>query len=99
MQSMPMAVMMSTGQMLAMLLSVLAGLAGIVGFIVWGARHAYLERRRIRCPLGGRMARVLFQLGPDGARKDVVRCSLGPGDASLGCGKTCLAPPTIIGAR
>ena len=99
MQSMPMPVMMSTGQMLAMLVSVLAGLAGIVGFVVWGARHAYLERRRVRCPLGGRMARVLFQLGPDGARKDAVRCSLGAGDAMLGCGKACLAPPTIIGAR
>lgn len=99
MNAMPMPVMMSTGQMLAMLASVLFGIACIVGFIVWGARHAYLQRGRVRCPLGGRMARVLFHLGPNGARNDVLRCSLRPGEASIGCGKACLAPPAIIGGR
>jgi hypothetical protein len=94
-----MPVMISTGQMLAMLASVIFAITCIVGFIVWGARHAYLERGRVRCPLGGRIARVLFHLGPNGARRDVLRCSLRPGEASIGCCKACLAPPAIIGGR
>jgi hypothetical protein len=90
MDPMPMPVAMAQGQLLVMLASVIGGILVIVGFILWAARHAYEERRRVRCPVRHRMARILFRLAPDGVRTDVIRCSLlGEAPAST-CGGRCL---------
>jgi hypothetical protein len=66
------------------------------GLLVWVAllwilaRLAYRGHERVRCPLTGRMARVTFVRGPDGAREDIVRCSLQPG--TIACDRSCRAP-------
>jgi hypothetical protein len=62
-----------------------------MGFVLWAAKHAYEERRRLRCPASLRMATVLFRIAPDATRTDVLRCSLVKnGIPPGGCAKACL---------
>ncbi len=67
----------------------------VVGFVVWvallwvAARFMLRAHERVRCPVRGRMGQVTFVRAPDGAREDVVRCSLLAG-RELDCGKRCL---------
>jgi hypothetical protein len=82
--------MLTHAQLLVMLLTVLMGIVSIIGFVLWAAKHAYEERRRLRCPLQRTMATVLFELAPDGRRTDVLRCSLVGNTSLTRCGKPCL---------
>lgn len=81
---------LSPAQLLLMLLSVVMGIVAMIGFVLWAAKHAFEERRRVRCPIRHRMARVLFQLTPSAKRTDVLRCSLLEPGSPIGCGKPCL---------
>jgi hypothetical protein len=83
--------MFSSAQLFLMLLSVVTAILTMIGFVLWGARHAYQERERLRCPVQLRMATVLFALPPEGRHTDVLRCSLFRGCPPIGCGKACLA--------
>ena len=87
-QQMP--TMLSQNQLMLMLLTVIMGMLAMIGFILWAAKHAYEERRRLRCPVRPRMASVLFHLAPDARRTDVLRCSLFKNGRPIGCGKVCL---------
>ncbi len=79
-------------QLLVMLLSVVTGMIAMMGFVLWAAKHAYEERRRLRCPASRRMATVRFRIAPDGTRTDVLRCSLLKNETPrAGCRKACLA--------
>jgi hypothetical protein len=87
-QQMP--TMLSQSQLVAMLLTVVMGVLTMIGFVFWAAKHAYEERRRLRCPVRATMATVLFELAPNARRTDVLRCSLFRNGLPLGCGKVCL---------
>jgi hypothetical protein len=90
MDPMQMPTTISQTQLFVMLFSVVVGILAMIGFVLWGAKHAYEERRRVRCPTRLRMARVLFKLAPDAKPTDVLRCSLLEDGAPIGCGKWCL---------
>jgi hypothetical protein len=82
--------MISSTQLLVMLFSVVVGIVTMIGFVLWAAKHAYEERRRLRCPVQRRMVKVLFGLAPNGTRTDVLRCAVFKGGAPFDCGKACL---------
>ena len=51
----------------------------VLGWIalLWiGSRLLLRGHDRLHCPRSGRMARVQFVRAPDGARAEIVRCSL-----------------------
>jgi hypothetical protein len=93
MHPMPMPAILSEAQLLVMMLTVMAGVLILIGFVLWAARHAYQERERLRCPVRLRMTTVLFGLTPDGHRTDVLRCTLFRKQPTVTCGKACLYVP------
>jgi hypothetical protein len=72
-----------------LLLLTVATLAVIFAWMLWSVWRSYRERARLRCPVRLRPVRVLFDLGPDGRRTDVLRCSVF-GRRPITCGKACL---------
>ena len=68
---------------------VIAVLLVIAGMAVRDIGRAYFRRERFVCPVRLRRVRVLFRLWPDGAREDVIRCSVF-GRRPVTCGKVCL---------
>jgi hypothetical protein len=52
-----------------------------------------VRRRRLRCPLDGREARLLIaeHLGHDPAPNDIIRCSLLERDLARSCDRQCAA--------
>jgi hypothetical protein len=68
---------------------VIAALLVISGMAVRDIGRAYFRRERLVCPVRLRRVRVLFRLWPDGAREDVIRCSVF-GRSPVTCGKACL---------
>ena len=80
----------SHAELLLMLLTVVAAILTMAGFVLWAAKHAYRERRRLRCPVQHRMTSVLFELAPDARRTDVIRCALLKDVSPISCGKPCL---------
>ncbi|HJQ84163.1 MAG TPA: hypothetical protein VKA21_08810 [Candidatus Binatia bacterium] len=62
-----------------------------VGVLWLVSRLLFRSHARVRCPLGRRMARVVFVRGPDGAREDVERCTLLESGKVTHCEKQCLA--------
>jgi hypothetical protein len=71
------------------LVLVIGALLVISGMAVRDIGRAYFRRERLVCPVRLRRVRVLFRLRPDGAREDVIRCSVF-GRRPLTCGKVCL---------
>jgi hypothetical protein len=71
-----------------------AALAIMFGVILWNVRDLTRERKWIFCPVWLRPVRVLFRLAPDGARSDVLRCSVF-GRRPITCGKVCLHHATL----
>jgi hypothetical protein len=68
---------------------VIAVLLVISGMSVRDIGRVYFRRERVVCPVRLRRVRVLFRLWPDGAREDVIRCSVF-GRGPVTCGKACL---------
>ena len=75
---------------LIMLLAVVA-LFVTYGALFWAFFRRTRLRKRLHCPVRLRAADVLFRLAPDGARIDVLRCSVF-GRRPITCGKVCLRP-------
>jgi hypothetical protein len=66
-----------------------ASLAILFGMLLWNVRAVTRERLWIFCPVRLRSVMVLFRLAPNGARSDVLRCSVF-GRRPITCGKVCL---------
>jgi hypothetical protein len=73
---------------LLMVLS-LVGLVLVFAVMLWAARSAGRRRELLLCPVRLRRAGVLFRLAPNGARTDVIRCSVF-GRRPITCGKACI---------
>jgi hypothetical protein len=73
-------------------LLLIVALALYFGFLWAVTRLVMRTRERVRCPVRGKAASVVFLRGPDGAREDVIRCSLLETEPGLACDKDCLHP-------
>jgi len=71
-------------------MALLVALAFWVGFL-WLMTRLFRTRERVICPVEHRAARVTFVRGPDGAKDDVVRCTLLANPRVVTCSKACLA--------
>jgi hypothetical protein len=88
--TMPLAIPLSVHALLDILLVLtIAALVVIAGMAVRDIGRAYFRRERLVCPVRQRRVQVLFRLWPDGARADVIRCSVF-GRGAVTCGKVCL---------
>ena len=85
----PMVPLFANGYLDFLLLLTFAFLLVTFGFMLWAGRNRTRERKRLVCPTRLYQARVLFRLGPDRARTDVLRCSVF-GRRPITCGKVCL---------
>ena len=61
----------------------------VLGMTVWTLARVTRERVPLLCPVRLQPAGVVFRLGLDGRRVDVVGCSVF-GDCPITCGRTCL---------
>jgi hypothetical protein len=69
-----------------------AALAVWVAFL-WAVTRTFLRaRERIRCPVTGTPASVVFVRAPDGAKEDIIHCSLRETEFPVTCEKECLHP-------
>jgi hypothetical protein len=74
----------------ATVLLVIAVLLVMWGMAIRDIGRAWFRRERLVCPVRLRRVRVLFRLWPDGAREDVIRCSVF-GRGAVTCDKACVA--------
>ena len=77
-----------------LLLLTIASLFVVFGMMLWALRRVTRERKRLLCPVRLRSVRVLFRLAPDGARTEVLRCSVF-GRRPITCGQVCLHPTPV----
>jgi len=71
----------------------LAGaLALWVVFLRLVTRLLFRSRERVICPLEHRPAKVTFVRAPDGAKEDVISCSILEDPTDVTCSKRCLEP-------
>ena len=64
---------------------------GVWVVLLWlTTRLLYRTRERLRCPVKGREASVVFMRAPDGFREDVIRCSLLDEEPGSTCARQCL---------
>src|SRR5262245_29510439 len=67
----------------------LVSIVVMFGMLLWQAKREDRRRKRLRCPVRLRPARVLFQIGTGRKPEDVLHCSVF-GRHPITCGKACL---------